>query len=283
MARTWRPTTLATKLGTIGTALLLLALASIGLTLWVTWHLEGGAAAVNEAGRLRMQVWRLAQGIGTAEPATQRARASQFEQSLALLGRGDPARPLFVPGNDATRAALDDIRDGWETLRVQWLTTRGVAPDVAAAQAAALVQRIDTLVDAIESQLSRWTTVLTGVQLGLVAVAIAAAVGTLYTSYLFVFNPLARLQAGLARVERGDLSARVEVDSADEFGRLGEAFNRMAQTLQDFTRCCTRRAISSAGHRRSMRWRRASCGAPAQRRTPTRRWYGGSIRHSSNR
>ena len=236
MARIWRPTTLSAKLGAIGTALLLLALGSIGLTLWVTWHLEGGAAAVNEAGRLRMQVWRLAQGIGTAEPATQRARASQFEQSLALLGRGDPARPLFVPGNDATRAALDDIRDGWETLRAQWLPTPGVAPDVAAAQAAALVQRIDTLVDAIESQLARWTTALTAFQLGLVGLAIAAAVATLYTSYLFVFNPLARLQAGLARAEQGDLSARVEVESADEFGRLGEGFNRMAQTLQGFTR-----------------------------------------------
>jgi two-component system nitrate/nitrite sensor histidine kinase NarX len=236
MARSWRPTTLATKLSAIGTALLLLALASIGLTLWVTWHLEGGAAAVNETGRLRMQVWRLAHGIATADPAAHRARARQFDQSLSLLRRGDPARPLFLPGDDATRAALEEVGRDWNALRAQWFEGTDVAADAAAAQATALVQRIDTLVDAIESQLARWTTVLTGVQLGLVAVAIAAAVATLYTSYLFVFNPLARLQAGLARVERGDLSARVEVDSADEFGRLGEAFNRMAQTLQGFTR-----------------------------------------------
>jgi hypothetical protein len=43
-----KPLTLAAKLGLIGTALLLLGLASIGLTLWMTWQLEGGAAAVNE-------------------------------------------------------------------------------------------------------------------------------------------------------------------------------------------------------------------------------------------
>ena len=51
---------LSTKLMRIGAALLLLALAAIGLALWVTWQLEGGAAAVNEAGRMRMQtlqVW----------------------------------------------------------------------------------------------------------------------------------------------------------------------------------------------------------------------------------
>lgn len=40
----------------IGASLLILALASIGLTLWVTCQLEGGAAAVNEAGRMRMKL-----------------------------------------------------------------------------------------------------------------------------------------------------------------------------------------------------------------------------------
>ena len=56
--RSMRPSaSLSTKLIRIGAALLVLALASIGLTLWVTWQLEGGAAAVNEAGRMRMQTW----------------------------------------------------------------------------------------------------------------------------------------------------------------------------------------------------------------------------------
>jgi two-component system nitrate/nitrite sensor histidine kinase NarX len=36
---------------------LLLALLS---TLWVSWQLDGGAAAVNEAGRMRMQAYRMA-------------------------------------------------------------------------------------------------------------------------------------------------------------------------------------------------------------------------------
>lgn len=51
---------LASKLLAIGGVFLVLALASIGLTLWVTWQLEGGAAAVNEAGRMRMLSYQLA-------------------------------------------------------------------------------------------------------------------------------------------------------------------------------------------------------------------------------
>ena len=50
---------LSAKLVRIGAGLLVVALISIGLTLWVTWKLSGGAAALNEAGRMRMQTWRL--------------------------------------------------------------------------------------------------------------------------------------------------------------------------------------------------------------------------------
>ena len=64
-----KPWTLSAKLGAIGGAMLLLVLASIGLSLWVTWKLEGGAAAINEGGRMRMQTWRLAQAVPAGPPA----------------------------------------------------------------------------------------------------------------------------------------------------------------------------------------------------------------------
>ena len=229
-----RVRTLSAKLGAIGALLLMLALASIGLTLWVTWQLEGGAAAVNEAGRLRMQTWRLAQGV--ADTTQLAERAAQFDRSLALLDAGDPARPLAVPRDAATRAALADVRAQWQTLRDDWLDPAKPLPDAtrAARQAEALVERIDLFVRAIEAQLSHWTTVLTMFQLGLMALAIGGGVAMLYASYLFIFNPLSRLQHALGQAQRGELSARVQIDSADEFGTLADGFNRMAATLQDF-------------------------------------------------
>ena len=76
-----RPWTLTTKLSVIGSALLLVALASIGLTLWVSWQLEGGAAAVNEAGRMRMQSWRLAQALDSGDATRVEALVIEFDQS----------------------------------------------------------------------------------------------------------------------------------------------------------------------------------------------------------
>jgi two-component system nitrate/nitrite sensor histidine kinase NarX len=50
----------APKLAALVALLLAMALASIGLTLWIAWQLDGGAAAINEAGRMRMQTYRVA-------------------------------------------------------------------------------------------------------------------------------------------------------------------------------------------------------------------------------
>jgi hypothetical protein len=50
---------LGAKLSLVGLPFMLLAFVSITLTLWVSWQLEGGAAAVNEAGRMRMQAYRM--------------------------------------------------------------------------------------------------------------------------------------------------------------------------------------------------------------------------------
>lgn len=227
-----KPLTLAAKLGLIGTALLLLGLASIGLTLWMTWQLEGGAAAVNEAGRMRMQTWRLAQALGSPDVQRRDALMTSFEQSLALLRRGDPARPLFMPQDPRSQARFAEVQRDWLALRQTWQAAHQPSAADAARDADAFVQRVDGLVSAIETQLARLTSVLNAVQLAMVALTIASAVALLYSAYLFVFNPLAQLQAGLTRIGGGDFAARVEVNSSDEFGALSAGFNQMAQTLQ---------------------------------------------------
>ena len=229
MRRSW---SLSAKLGAIGGALLAMALASIALTLWVTWQLEGGAAAVNEAGRMRMQTWRLAQALTRPEPPRVDALVAQFEQSVSVLRTGDPARPLFLPQDEGSRQAFAAVQRDWAVLKAAWSTRPAPASDLLAQQADAFVARIDFFVSAIERHLSRLTAILNAVQFVMVALTIASAITLLYSTYLFIFNPLSRLRAGLARVEAGDLAARVNLGSNDEFGALASGFNRMAETLQ---------------------------------------------------
>lgn len=225
------PRTLSTKLVLTGTALLLLALGSIGLTLWVTWNLQGGAAAVNEAGRMRMQTYRMALAIAGDAPAAERELAARgLDDSVAVLAAGDPSRPLFVPWSEASREHFEEVRLHWQALRARWL---GSSPPLALrADADAFALRVDGFVTAIEAEIARWTAVLQLFQLLLVGLAIGSAVVMFYAGYLFVLTPLTRLKRGLAAVQAGDLGTRIEVASSDEFGELAAGFNEMARTLQ---------------------------------------------------
>ena len=232
--RSMRPSaSLSTKLIRIGAALLVLALASIGLTLWVTWQLEGGAAAVNEAGRMRMQTWRLTSAVQAQRPAAEvQALVQQFHQSLGVLREGDPSRPLFVPWDPDVAREFAAVERLWQVQRALWTSPMQPGDPVLLRSADEFVMAIDRLVLSIEHQLAGFTALLNLFQFAMMALAIAGAVVMLYTGYLYVINPLAHLRRGLAQVEGGQFGARIDVDTQDEFGQVAAGFNRMAATLQ---------------------------------------------------
>ncbi len=238
---------LASKLLAIGCAFLVLALGSIALTLWVSWQMEGGAAAVNEAGRIRMQTYRVAMMIGQDRPAPQReAAAKALDASLERLRTGDPSRPLFVPWNAETRARFADVRQGWLAMRAAWLAPGAAAPGID--EVDRHVQRVDGFVAAVEQQLSDWTALLRGVQLALLALAVASTVAFFYTAHLFVLEPLQRIGKAVARIRDEDFSARADVQSHDEFGELGRAFNTMASHLQGLYRQLEDKVAEKTAH-----------------------------------
>ncbi|HRK38555.1 MAG TPA: type IV pili methyl-accepting chemotaxis transducer N-terminal domain-containing protein [Burkholderiaceae bacterium] len=223
---------LSTKLVRIGTGLLLVALASIGLTLWVTWQLEGGAAAVNEAGRLRMQTWRLASAIQANVPEAERhTLVAKLDDSLRLLKEGDPARPLFVPWDPEVSKHFAGVEATWQNQRNFWQTGAPGIQSSVRTDAELLVKAIDGLVSVIEKQLSGFTTVLNLFQFVMMALAIAASVVMLYVGYRFIISPLAQVRDGLLRVKKGDFTARIDVHTQDEFGQVAAGFNRMTETL----------------------------------------------------
>ena len=223
---------LSTKLLATGFGFLLVALLSIGFTLWGTWKLEGGAAAINEAGRLRMYTARMALALQSGDRERLHELAGRFEEGLELLRQGTSMRPLFVPWSQATQEHFDDVAAGWARLRPGWQAAPAADPAQVAADADAFITRVDRSVAAIETQIARWTAVLHVFQIFLMGLAIVAAAVFMVMSFALVFNPVSRMQQALARLRQGDLETRVTVDSDDEFGQLAAGFNLMASALQ---------------------------------------------------
>ena len=228
--------TLGAKLVLVAVPFLLLALVSITITLWISWQLEGGAAAVNEAGRMRMQAYRMALLASVADRGHLDARAMEFERSLGLLSNGDAERPLFVPWDNTVRARFTLVQEDWTRFRGRWTNSGASAPEALSADTAAFVGHIDALVQGIEGHMSRWTAFLHLSQMAMMAFAVAGAAVLVYTGYCFVLEPVGFLKQAIRCMQEGDFSARVEHVTTDEFGTLAQGFNGMAEHVQSMYR-----------------------------------------------
>lgn len=233
---------LASKLIAVGGTFFALAIMSIILTIWVSWQLVGGAAAVNEAGRMRMLGYRLALTLTQQPPEVERAtfvadverRLSAFDASIALLKVGDAVRPLFVPWDGASRQQFAQVKSDWRQLRAKaTLVARGeVSPRTFPADVDGFVRHIDGLVLAIERHLAYWTGILHTVQVVMLVLAILSSLALFYALKSLVIEPVLVLQNALQRMENGFFSTRVKVTSHDELGALGDGFNSMASNLE---------------------------------------------------
>jgi two-component system, NarL family, nitrate/nitrite sensor histidine kinase NarX len=203
--------TLGAKLAATGIPFLLLGLLTTALTLWASWQLDGGAAAVNEVGRLRMQAWRLAWNT-TLEPgrSEQAALVDRFEASLALLERGDPDRPLVMPWDAEVRHRFELVRASWQRLSETDLPP-AVSPAELDRATTELVGDIDELVSAVEMHLSRFTSLLHLLQVGLLVLGTLASSVLVVTGYHFVIEPVAGLKRAEAhrRLEAGGLEGKL--------------------------------------------------------------------------
>jgi two-component system nitrate/nitrite sensor histidine kinase NarX len=233
---TLRHWTLGMKLALVAMPFLVLSLLAISATLWVSWQLDGGAAAVNEAGRMRMQTYRLSLSLATGDEANHQRLVAAFENSLALLRSGDAERPLFVPWDDTVRARFATVERDWAAFRSQWDGSSPVDVGALRAQAAAFVDDIDALVGAIEVHMSHWTALQHLLQLTVLALAVTGGAVLLLTGYRFVLEPVSQLKRAIERLQGGDFSARVSGNSSDEFGTLADGFNELAGQLQSMYR-----------------------------------------------
>ncbi|WP_428717096.1 type IV pili methyl-accepting chemotaxis transducer N-terminal domain-containing protein [Undibacterium curvum] len=219
-----------------------MTLGMIGYTLLLSWQLEGGGAAINEAGSLRMRSYRL---VVELEHYQDKRKIEQelrkFDQSLSDLQTGDAKRPLFLPMTPAIRAQLHKVAIEWKNrvepdarkvLDVASIDEKNSALAVYANNVPIFVNNINDLVSLVELELAQKTTWLRLCQTTLTFMALAASVALLYLLYLWIVGPVSRMQAGIARMSNDDLSVRLPIETDDEFGALAQAFNHMADRVQ---------------------------------------------------
>lgn len=222
---------LAGKLALIQTTFLVVALASIAFTLWVSWQLEGGAGAINEAGRMRMLTYKLTLMHQAGERVEVADGVAHFDAMVLSLRNGDPSRPLFIPDNRASLERFAEVERAWLPLRGKLLqTSDGQALRREADQ---FVNTVDAFVSAIEKAIATRTALLGGLCFGLVVLVAAASVVFVSGTFVWIIQPLQRLRDGLTQMAARNFSQRIdERNSVEEFASLALGFNSMADALE---------------------------------------------------
>ena len=108
----------------------------------------------------------------------------------------------------------------------------------------------------VERDASRALEAVSGLQsrfLVLGAVLSLVAVVLLYFPLRYIARPLKRMSAAARRLEGGDFTARVEVESTDEIGELAQSFNHMAAAVEQRTRDLERVADELRSQQRELR------------------------------
>ncbi|MGV2863065.1 type IV pili methyl-accepting chemotaxis transducer N-terminal domain-containing protein [Achromobacter sp. AGC39] len=229
---------LSTRIVASSLAALVVVLSMIGWTLWLSWQLEGAGAAINDTGSLRMRANRVAVELmrpQAGREARSQEQMAEMDDTISRLARGNPARPLFIPNNEAIRTQWHDVANYWHDV-MKPAALRALAQPDAAIYLQTLpefVTRADTLVRMIEQDNAGKTTALRLSQGVLAAIACAGTLAMIYLLYLWIIAPVLRLRDGLQRMADRDFSTRLPVESEDEFGVLARGYNRMADQLQD--------------------------------------------------
>ena len=216
-------------------------LMAIGYTLLLSWQLEGGAAAINEAGSLRVRSYRLAVVMERVISTSAEDELVQFSDTLNNLQMGDAKRPLFLPTTKPIREQMLAVQKDWthsmqvlakKTLQETEPVRKNQALQLYIEALPAFVENINQLVSLVEVELSEKTAWLRLCQTALIFMSLAASVTLLYLLYLWIVGPVTRMQTGITRMTKDDLSVRLAVESDDEFGMLAHGFNQMADRVQ---------------------------------------------------
>lgn len=243
------PQRLSNKIVAVLIGFLLLALSAIGTTLMLSWQLEGSAAAINEAGGVRMQSYRLTSVLARllndeVEAGELRDTAEQqlrtINATFARLQRGDPQRPLYLPPTNNIHTVFEQVVERWhdelEPLAHAILqkepSDRQPDWDSYLTQIDGFVADVNNLVQLIESDSETRMFWLRSWQLVLVAMALIGTVMMIYLMFLLIIQPVTRLQEGMRQMNEKELGVRLPVESKDEFGQLTLGFNQMADRLE---------------------------------------------------
>lgn len=224
------------RLGGMIAAITMLAIVSMSVSWMVAETTQGNGEAINVAGSLRMQSWRMAslyqQNLQTDDPSGQ-ARLEQamkrFEHDL-----GSDSILSVLPEDEAfpLKQAYRQVDSEWKQQVLPYLRNPDpLATEELLAEISRFVSQINDLVKQIEEATEAKIFVLRVILSVAVIGTVLVVALSIYLIHSILVKPLTDLLHLTDEVRQGNMAVRSGLQGEDEIGQLGRAFDRMAEDL----------------------------------------------------
>jgi two-component system nitrate/nitrite sensor histidine kinase NarX len=224
LKRLFSPLTLVNQLALIVLLSTAIGVTGMAISGWLVQGVQGSAHAINEAGSLRMQSYRLLAAVPlTAEdkPLLDEMERTAFSPELEIAAR-----------RDGQTKQLNALQGYWHSQLKPGLQ-QAHSPDTVAGDVASFVARIDTLVSSFDSstemRIERVVTVH-GVMAVFMALLLVFTIVWLRARLLY---PWKQLLAVARAVTQRDFTQRAHISGRNEMAMLGQALNDMSGELAE--------------------------------------------------
>jgi two-component system nitrate/nitrite sensor histidine kinase NarX len=198
--------------------------------LYLADALEGDAEAINQAGSLRMQSYRLV-------VLAQEHDSTQLVEHISLLERTLESSALHMAINRHSRHALDEqherVRRHWQTQMRPLLEQQPAALLQYRSEVPRFVAELDDFVLALQQASERKLEIIRALQVGTLFVIVLIAFVLIYGLHNNLATPLRTLTALARRVGRGDFTGQVDIGGDTELSLLARTLNQMNHELAE--------------------------------------------------
>lgn len=214
---------IVTRIGVALALIVALALGTMIISYWISERADSDALAINIAGSLRMQTYKVVMLSATpADPAFNRAKQKIFETWR---------HPVFKRLNSQQNHMSDTFEQGkaaWEIIDQKILK---VDVDQRFALATSQVDLLDDLVNQIQGDAEYKVRLLRAVQVIALFTTVLLAAIVLHWLRNRVEQPLSELTRAAHRIGQGDFTTRLVQQQPDELGVLATTLNKMSDAI----------------------------------------------------
>lgn len=222
LKRLLSPLTLVNQLALIVLLLATLGVAGMSLASWLAQGIQGNAHAINKAGSLRMQSYRLL----TAIPLTEKDAPllAEMEQTAWSSDLQEAAR------RDGQQEQLTQLQDYWRGTLEPAINRAKYASQVTP-HVAQFVGRIDQLVSSFDKTTEQRLKRIVQLQRGMAGLMGLLLIFTVVWLRKRLLRPWRQLLAMASAIGQRDFTHRVNVSGRNEMASLGSALNSMSAEL----------------------------------------------------